>query len=343
MERKTSDPRRILFAWIILAVSLLIIFSYFLSMLFGLAIMFSTTDGRDFRAKSVQPYLLLPSQKLMPINVGTFFLILWTVYLLCFFAALLSREDYASTILKLRRMKDLFRNNLLSMPMLASALFMTVSLIQRIQEEIGLPTQKSSEGLTPDALELFLGLTYSPIIEEITFRLIPIGLVAVVYITITMSQQTPTNSLSNVIKTAFKAFLQPEKAKKENSIKSIGSSGIFRGINLAEWSMIIAMSIVFGLAHYPFGSWGPGKLLSASLSGFFLGVVYVAYGIQASILLHWYFNYYLYTLNLARTYFATASFTFVFFYIINLFLGASVYFLLFYGLLNRVFKRNVEF
>ena len=54
---------------------------------------------------------------------------------------------------------------------------------------------------------------------------------------------------------------------------------------------------MFGLAHSLSGAgWGPGKALTAGLSGLALGVVYLWYGSYANILLHWSFNVYVFVI-----------------------------------------------
>ncbi|MEM3088858.1 MAG: CPBP family glutamic-type intramembrane protease, partial [Candidatus Bathyarchaeia archaeon] len=103
---------------------------------------------------------------------------------------------------------------------------------------------------------------------------------------------------------------------------------------------ITLTSIIFGLAHYPLGSWGPGKLLSATFSGFLLGMVYIFYGIQASILLHWYFNYYFNAFEIAGNFFQTASITLLFFWILNLALGILGLAILIYQGLHAILKRK---
>jgi len=48
------------------------------------------------------------------------------------------------------------------------------------------------------------------------------------------------------------------------------------------------------LAHYlTGGGWEIGKITSASVVGLAMGLTYLLYGVQAPILLHWFFNYYL--------------------------------------------------
>src|SRR5205807_10535333 len=42
--------------------------------------------------------------------------------------------------------------------------------------------------------------------------------------------------------------------------------------------------------------WGPGKAILAGLTGLALGIVYLWYGAYANILLHWFFDFYNFTI-----------------------------------------------
>jgi len=82
-------------------------------------------------------------------------------------------------------------------------------------------------------------------------------------------------------------------------LKNVGANG-FRGISIAEWIMVLATSLIFGLAHLLSGiGWDVGKVTSTFMVGFVWGLAYLAYGFQAPILLHWYFNYYFYAYEFA--------------------------------------------
>ena len=75
--------------------------------------------------------------------------------------------------------------------------------------------------------------------------------------------------------------------------KTVATDGIISGISLPEWGMVIFTSLVFGMAHFnPGVSWEIGKISSATLSGFVLAITYIAYGIHAPLLMHWFFNSY---------------------------------------------------
>ncbi len=64
---------------------------------------------------------------------------------------------------------------------------------------------------------------------------------------------------------------------------------------MPEWIAIVGTSAFFGLAHVLSSiGWEMGKITSVFVQGFFFAVTYVAYGFEAPILLHWFFNYYFY-------------------------------------------------
>ena len=90
---------------------------------------------------------------------------------------------------------------------------------------------------------------------------------------------------------------------------TVGEHGLLRGVSVPEWVAIIGSSAFFGLAHVlsPIG-WEIGKITSTFVQGFFFAVTYVAYGFEAPILLHWYFNYYNYFFNVevAESFFPAA-------------------------------------
>ncbi len=71
--------------------------------------------------------------------------------------------------------------------------------------------------------------------------------------------------------------------------------------------MIAGTTIIFAVAHVLSGiGWEVGKITSVLVQGFFFGLTYVAYGFEAPILLHWFFNYYAFFLdeNVLSSFFA---------------------------------------
>ena len=104
----------------------------------------------------------------------------------------------------------------------------------------------------------------------------------------------------NRVKLFLLAMLSPERAKLRLGHKSVGTNGLLRGITPLEWTLILITGIAFGSAHYLLGGgWEIGKVTTATLAGLVFGIVYVAYGAYAPILMHWFFNYYFTVLDMA--------------------------------------------
>src|SRR5437899_12663364 len=57
--------------------------------------------------------------------------------------------------------------------------------------------------------------------------------------------------------------------------------------------MLGLSSAVFGYAHITSSStWEIGKVTTAAIAGFVMGLAFLIYGAYATILVHWFFNYY---------------------------------------------------
>lgn len=97
-------------------------------------------------------------------------------------------------------------------------------------------------------------------------------------------------------------MVSPEHAKAMVGYRNVAERGYLRGISLLEWILILITSIAFGLAHYLLGGgWEIGKVSTALLAGLVFGIMFVAYGAYASILLHWYFDYFFTIVSLAES------------------------------------------
>ncbi len=178
------------------------------------------------------------------------------------------------------------------MPLISSTLLLSIVAIQSLQEIYGVETgsinfQNNFEGL-------FL-LAYSPLLEEFSYRITPIGFILLILILLKLGKER--NFVS--FKIFALSFLYPEKAKETVNMNTIKNKGFKKGISSSEWLVLLFSSIFFGINHYlPGGSWGIGKITSAALAGFVFGLTYLYYGIHAPILLHWSFNYYMFSYEL---------------------------------------------
>jgi len=289
---------KILFTVPLIIAVLFLVFSYFLSLPLGLALFFFTPPRLDvsrlYLLELQIPLFLDPDFSIpVAINAGLVFLFLLGVYTLCFASAWMFRESLHSVIRKgfSHPFSQLFNNNLFAMPIITSMLFIAFIIIHVF---LGVPTgpgpfEPSEDPLQP--FKDFFAVTYSPLVEEIGFRVIPIGIFLIAYLFVIGRERVGTLLGGEFLKVLFLIPLYPDKAKELLGVRTVREFGI-RGISLAEWIMIIFTSVAFGLVHIG-GGWEAGKSISASINGLAFGLVYLLYGVQAPILLHWFFNYYL--------------------------------------------------
>lgn len=285
--------------------------SYFLAMLLGPVLFFLTPAGLDFSLREVQPpillFLLFVFYIPFALNTGQLFLLLWSIFMSCFLAAWRLRESFRDVVAEAfsQPISKIFNNWLFATPIAASTLLAAVSLIIGLQDLFGIPTGEIPTPETDIArFDLYLSLSYASVIEEIGFRITPIGTFLLAYLFLIQSGgSTVTVSFRQRLGLFVASFLYPDKAKRMVGVKNVAVHGIRDGISKSEWIMLILTSIIFGAAHLVSGiGWEAGKITSVFLQGFVFGVVYLAYGIQAPILLHWFFNYYFYSYELGTRY-----------------------------------------
>jgi hypothetical protein len=302
-QNETRTVLRILLAAPLIVFVLLLISSYFLSMLLGPALFFFTPEGAAFSKLSLPPtefpmllFMIFGFYIPVTASFGLVFLFLLGVYVVCFAGAWLFRESLHDVVRKgfSRPFTKLFDNNLFAMPIIASMLLVAIIAIHFFQESQGIPTGSLPE---TEPFHLFFQLTSSPVLEEISFRISTIGVFLIAYLFLVGGKKLATLSAGQALKVALLIPLYPDKAKKLLGVKTVSEFGI-KGISLGEWIMIVITSLVFGLLHVLSG-WGPGKFTTATLDGLAFGLVYLFYGVQAPILLHWFFNYYWYGFILA--------------------------------------------
>jgi hypothetical protein len=289
----------------VIIVVLFLVSSYFLAMLVGPISFFFTEEGLSVSWLYPQRLLTILFTVIavsLPtwLNVGTLFLLLLAVYTACFIAASRVNETFHQVVKSgfSHSVKKLFRNCLFAMPLIASMLLTGAMVIQGLQEAQGIPTGEPP--LPEDPFKTFFLLTYSPLVEEVGFRISPIAAFLIVYLFLLGRRNEATLSRTERLKILVLAPLFPEKAKRRPSARTISDFGLKQGISLGEWIMVVWTSIVFGLSHYlSGGGWEIGKVTSASMVGLALGITYLVYGFQAPILLHWFFNYYFTAFDLA--------------------------------------------
>jgi hypothetical protein len=187
-QNETRTVLRILLAAPLIIFVLFLVSSYFLSIPLGATLFFFTPEGAAFSKLSTLPtefpmLLFMTTGFYVPVTAsyGLAFLFLLGVYVVCFVGAWISRESLHDVVRKgfSRPFTKLFNNNLFAMPIIASMVFIAVIAITLFQESQGIPTGSLPE---EEPFHLFFQLTYSPVWEEISFRISTIGVFLIAYL-----------------------------------------------------------------------------------------------------------------------------------------------------------------
>jgi len=292
-----------------LVVDFFVIASYFLAAPLGLSLFFGTSDGVAYAARYSILYVLIfmvPLQIPAAVNIGGLFVALMTIYTSCLVASCFLEPTLTRTVRETVLISPLriFRNWILAMPLASSMLLLAIVVLQSFQEAHGVPTG----GLTfTNPFETLAELAYSPLLEEIGFRITPIGALLSLEVIIISRIGRHAAYRINLPKALILSFLVPERARRIAGLKTVEDHGILRGIGLPGWIAVLATSSAFGFAHYLSGSgWEVGKISSAFVAGLGLSLVYWRYGAHAATLLHWFFNYYSYVFQQASDTYAIA-------------------------------------
>lgn len=233
------------------------------------------------------------------VSAGLFFAALWILYLCAFALAWKQRPGVDSSLRNCisGRFDALRSNYIVLMPCLTSMLLVVVIMLQSLQTSVGVQTG-SIEFQNP-----FIGyliVSYAPLVEELSFRITTIGAFGGLYL-LWKTRQLPHYARLGSVRIFLHYVWSPDSAKRLLRYDTIEDSGLRRGTLSWEWILLGVTSASFGLAHYLSGAgWEIGKISTALVSGLTLGFVYLRYGIYAPVLLHWYFNYYLGTYDLAH-------------------------------------------
>jgi membrane protease YdiL (CAAX protease family) len=270
----------------VITIALPSVLLYFLTLVLGIVLLFfSPLGGEMMNAYSVQhlEFFFMFFRIPLTLNLFTPTVLALSVYVACFVVAWFGHGSYLSSLTNLRIRTARIPNWLLVMPLITSALLLVVVLITWLQDINGIPTGNL---ILPPA-SLFSSLSTSPISEELNFRITTLGLIVAIRSILFWRVQ------GSIPKRLVYSFLSPDLAKTNAGLDSVASTGLRNGIHWSEWIMLLLSSAVFGYAHIATGSsWEIGKVTTAAVAGFVMGLAFLVYGAYASILVHWFFNYY---------------------------------------------------
>lgn len=132
---------------------------------------------------------------------------------------------------------------------------------------------------------IFYQLVYAPIIEEMEFRVIPIGIYLLIryYLRGDLEKYRENNGINARIKGKLVyalPFLNPGKLKKFSG----------KGFDYIDYAVIIITSFLFGFAHYAYGQWSISKIPQAAIGGLLFAFGFMLFGPYVDIPMHYFFD-----------------------------------------------------
>lgn len=271
----TADrPREVLvlvFACLLLLTAALAALSFVAG---SYAVYFTHLSSRFDASSPSRPYFWVgPIAVFLPFNVsvGAAFAFLTLVYAAMFG---LSFTQGARPFAAIRSSIKSGFGSFFSSPFLVtiisiSFLIFTASLIDSLVSGVGIPVGN----LQGDPLSLLLSFSTAPLIEEMGFRVLIVGVVAAVL------------SLGRPPREVLRALWRPSASYERDSSQLV--------TKVAIAAVVVVSSVVFGVAHTTSGGgWAFGKVFEATYGGLVLGYLYVKYGLHVSVLAHWGVNFF---------------------------------------------------
>ena len=247
-----------------------------LSFPFGLFVVFDTDIGDDinFQYPLNSLDIFKEIRYLIPfdIEIGDVFIVLWSIYAILFTIAMFGPDKGFLKTLSANLSNGKLEtksNYMIAITKWFSILILISVIIDFIQQGFGIVTVPPP---VDNDLTQFLYVSLSPIVEELGFRVILIGLPLFVFYSHKLS-----------IKHFFKSLWNPNRNLHIYDFRKI----LF---------LIILVGIFFGLAHIMTGEpWSEGKFAQATASGIILGWLYFRFGLIPAILVHWGTNYFIFS------------------------------------------------
>ena len=205
-------------------------------------------------------------------ELGDGFIVIWCTFLILFTVAMFGpKKNFVKTLqLIISEGKYQIQDNyIIVTAKWFSVLIIVSGLIIAIQEFFGISIEQP---VVSNHLIQFFGLTLAPLIEELGFRVVLIGLPLFALYSRKFS-----------IKFLAKSLWRPLENLNNVNVKS-------------ALVLIIMVGIFFGIVHIISGEpWSVGKFTQAASSGIIIGWVYFRYGLAPAILIHWAANYFIFS------------------------------------------------
>jgi hypothetical protein len=201
------------------------------------------------------------------VDIGNIFIVTWAFFLIIFTISIFGPKKSFLKVLSpimAGSYENQDGNYLIQTIKWFSIIIVLSMVIDAVQQFVGvkiiLPQFEN------DLLQ-FLSMTFAPLVEEIGFRIILVG----VPLFLLYSHKAS-------LKHFFKTLWNPsENLPISSSKKAV--------------AIIIVVGFFFGISHVVSDQWSEGKFAQAAMSGIILGWVYYRHGFVASLLIHWATNY----------------------------------------------------
>ena len=205
-------------------------------------------------------------------ELGDGFIVIWCTFLILFTIAIFGPKEKIIAVLQSMISGDNYKiqdNYIVATIKWFSILVIVSGSIIGVQELVGIDVEQP---VASNQLIQFFDISLAPIIEEIGFRVILIGLpLFMIY------------SRESSFKFFAKSLWWPWKNLQNVNLKK-------------ALIIIITVGILFGAAHiFSDEGWSIGKLTQAIASGIIIGWVYFRYGLVPAILIHWATNYFVFS------------------------------------------------
>jgi len=204
-------------------------------------------------------------------EIGDIFIVMWVIFVILFSISIMGpKKNFLETLVSIMTQgKHLLQTNYLVTAIKWFSILILISgIINLIQEGFDITIEPPS---FENELTQFFYVSMSPLIEELGFRVLLIGLPLYLMYSRKASFQH-----------FFKSLWNPSNLDVNETKKAI--------------ILIIVIGIFFGAAHiFSDESWSNGKFAQAAASGIIIGWVYFKSGLVPAILIHWGTNYFIFS------------------------------------------------